>query len=48
MSKLDRQVGAALRKLKKAKNSGETQRILADLRVNKPDVYKAIQNLPGN
>lgn len=48
MDKLKRQVGAAERKLRKAKTLEESRRILADLRMNKPDVYRALQNQKGS
>lgn len=48
MAKDSRRIGAALRKLKKAKTPGDSLRILAELRTSDPETYRAIQNKRGN
>lgn len=48
MDRIQRQVGAATKKLRNSKSAAETLAILAELKEKKPEVYKALKAQRGN
>lgn len=47
MSKEKREVGKAIRKLKRAKDSGESLKISRKLKAEKPEVYRKMMEQSG-